>query len=188
MLTMRPNDRSCKLGAMRSLAAIAALTTTLLAAPAFADAPKSAASPAVAAMNRDGFAEFASFDADVSSLMVSPVLTWYVRRFLTLSSHDAQAAAFVDKLRRSGVAIDATVHAARDRSGYTERVASLEREDLGVKTLWDQPQGPTDYAWTFNAEIRFRDDLGDRRSVDSAPWPSRRSPARTRSVPLQLLP
>jgi hypothetical protein len=164
---MRAYDRNCKLGAMRRMTAIATLAAAVMAVPAQATDSKFPSTSLVETMNRDGFAEFASFGADVPNLMVSPVLTWYVHRFLTLSSHDAQAAAFIDQLRRSGVAIDTTVHAARDRSGYTDRISSLEREDLGVKTLWDQPQGADDYAWTFNTEIRFRDDLGDKRPVDS---------------------
>ena len=164
---MKAADRNCRPGAMRSVAVIVGLSTALFAAPAHASGPSVAATAGVEAMNRDGLAEFAPFDPDVSSLIVSPVLTWYVRRFLTLHSHDAQAATFVEQLRRSGVAIDATVHAARGRSDYTERIASLEREDLGVKTLWDQPQGPTDYAWTFSTEMRFRDGLNDERPVDS---------------------
>jgi ABC-type oligopeptide transport system substrate-binding subunit len=59
---MNAGDRNCKLGAMRSMTAIATLTAVLLAAPAQANGPKSVSTSAVEAMNRHGFAEFASFD------------------------------------------------------------------------------------------------------------------------------
>ncbi|MDB5026875.1 MAG: hypothetical protein JWO66_564 [Candidatus Eremiobacteraeota bacterium] len=72
---MRAYDRNCKLGAMRKMTAIATLAAAVMAVPAQATDSKFPSTSLVETMNRDGFAEFASFDADVPNLMVSPVLT-----------------------------------------------------------------------------------------------------------------
>jgi hypothetical protein len=134
-------------------------TTLLLAGPVRAAQPNPGAASAVEAMNRAGFAAFASFGPDHSDVMVSPFLTWYVHRLLSLHSEDPQARTLVDQLRRSGVVIDTTVHAARNRSGYTDAVASYEREDLGVATTWVQPPESLDSAWSVDVDIRTHDDL-----------------------------
>jgi hypothetical protein len=138
----------------------ALVTALLLVAPARADEPRSRVTSTVEEMNRPGFAEFAAIKADVKDPMVSPLLMWYVHRFLALKSHDEQARALVGQLRRSGVAIDATMQAVRGRSAYTDTVASYESEDLAAKTVWYEPK--VDYeAWELKVEIHIHDTLGD---------------------------
>jgi hypothetical protein len=151
---------------MRRAIAASACAAMLLAGPADGSELASQMGATTAVVNRDGFAAFAAFGRDETDVVTSPLLTWYVHRFLSLRSRDASARAFVTLLRRSGVAIDATVHAARGRSGYTDAVASYERDDLGVDTKWDLGSSPRDFAWTFEADISTHDDFLVKSSAD----------------------
>ncbi|HEY0615449.1 MAG TPA: hypothetical protein VGC96_12435 [Candidatus Elarobacter sp.] len=151
----------------RTTTVIAALVLAFLGVPAEAKSAQPAYATTVETLNRDGFAEFASYGEDYSTVMVSPAMSWYVHRFLGVRAHDARAAAMVERLRADGVSISATVHAARGRTSYTDRTAAVERADLGIATQWDQPEKPGDFAWSFTAAMGFRDELGDGRAADS---------------------
>jgi hypothetical protein len=151
---------------MRNAVAASAFGAMLLAGLAEASEPASRTAPTAAAVNREGFAAFAAFDRDAADVMVSPLLTWYVHRFLSLRSQDNQARELIALLFQSGVTIDATVHAARGRSNYTPTVASYERDDLAVKTIWDQGPELRDFAWTFDVDIRTHDDLLDKAAAE----------------------
>jgi hypothetical protein len=133
----------------------AMVTALLLAAPARADDPRTTST--VEAMNREGFAEFAAIKADIKDPVMSPLLMWYLHRFLGMKSHDPQARALLEQLRRSGVAIDTTMHAVRGQSGYTDTVASHESEDLAAKTVWDQPTERMSQAWELKVQILIDD-------------------------------
>ncbi|MDB5094985.1 MAG: hypothetical protein JWO85_3086 [Candidatus Eremiobacteraeota bacterium] len=147
-----------------------------LGAPRAAN-PSPGVADTVAKLNRDGFAAFgavgAVVGADEPDVAVSPLLKWYVHRFLTLRSADAAARSLVQQLRGSGVVIETTMHVARGESEYTEPVAAHERDDLAAKTLWDltsEPSAPGErgYAWSMEARMRTEDDLASKQFIGFA--------------------
>jgi hypothetical protein len=106
-------------------------------------------------MNRDGFVQFAKREP-TSTILVSPLLSWYVHRALSVHANDTASRALVAGLRRSGLTIDATIRAERGASGYTDATASREHDDLGVTTEWGRPPGILPLAWSFDAVITMK--------------------------------
>jgi hypothetical protein len=154
-----------------------------LAAPAQAAGPRPGVATTVAALNRDGFAAFASLGAEYQDVAgannpdvtVSPLLRWYLHRFLTLRSNNPAARSLVEQLRVSGVAIETTMHAYPGESEYTEAVAAHERDDLAAKTFWDPKPAAGTYrpdarlsAWSATARIRIDDDLASKQFIGFA--------------------
>jgi hypothetical protein len=84
---------------------IAAMTASLWATPSAAQTVAPQSSGIVETINREGFARFAAAGTAGSDVSESPVLTWYVHRFLTLTAPDPEARAVVDALRKAGMSV-----------------------------------------------------------------------------------
>jgi hypothetical protein len=109
-------------------------------------------------MNRDGFVSFAKRSPG-SRILVSPLLSWYLHRVLSLQGTDARERHVLDELGRRGVAITATMRAQWGATHYTDALASLKRAELGLKTVWSVTPSDAQFAWVADVAIRLEAEL-----------------------------
>lgn len=151
---------------MRGAIVVSVLATAMLGAPVGAQSDASPIAATAEAINGDGLAAFARLRAGDWDVAESPLLTWYVHRFMTLREPDPRARALLAELRAAGVSVEGRMTARRGASSYTEAVAENERSVLGLETQWEPP--PPILAWTADITIRTDDARPGTSSTDAA--------------------